>query len=63
LQASGASDPLTLQSQIRPYPQNRLSINALAVVHGRLIRTAPKIGTIIAEPSGLRRAEAHPTSG
>src|ERR1700687_5284204 len=34
-QASAASDPEILQSQIRPHTQNRLSINALAVVHER----------------------------
>jgi hypothetical protein len=36
LQAFGVSDPEALQSQIRPYAQNRVSINALAVVHRRL---------------------------
>jgi hypothetical protein len=37
LQASAASDPETLQSQNRPYAENRVSISALAVVHGRLV--------------------------
>ncbi|MDB5611410.1 MAG: hypothetical protein JWP25_8310 [Bradyrhizobium sp.] len=37
LQVSAATDPETLPSQIRQRTQNRISINALAVVHGRLI--------------------------
>jgi hypothetical protein len=38
LQASAAFDPKTLQSQTRQYAGNRLSLNALVVVHGRLER-------------------------
>jgi hypothetical protein len=34
-QGSAASDRKTLQSQIRPTDQNRISINVLDVVHGR----------------------------
>jgi hypothetical protein len=37
LQASGASDPETLQSQNRPSTKKRLQINALGFVHGRLL--------------------------
>jgi hypothetical protein len=37
LQASGALSPKSLQSQNRCRAENRLSINNLAVVHGRLI--------------------------
>src|SRR6202158_2931897 len=36
LQGSAGSLPKTLQSQTRRFAENRLSINALAVVHGRL---------------------------
>jgi hypothetical protein len=35
-QGYAASDPETLQSQIRTQAQNRLSIKALPVVHRRL---------------------------
>jgi hypothetical protein len=36
LQGLAASGPKTLQSQTCPYAGNRLLLNALAVVHGRL---------------------------
>src|SRR3954454_10615862 len=36
LQASEPSGPKSLQSQIRPWPQKRLSINRLGVVHRQL---------------------------
>src|SRR6516162_3209570 len=41
LQASDASAPEGLQSQNLSRPENRLSVNGLAIVHGRL-RTAAK---------------------
>jgi hypothetical protein len=39
LQGSAASSPETLQSQTRLRAKNRLSFNALAVVHERLSNT------------------------
>ena len=36
-QGSAASNRKTLQSQIRQSAQNRLSINALDIVHGQLL--------------------------
>jgi hypothetical protein len=38
LQASDASAPEGLQSQNLSRPENRLSVNGLAIVHGRLVR-------------------------
>ena len=37
LQASDASAPEGLQSQNLSRPENRLSVNGLAIVHGRLV--------------------------
>src|SRR5471030_2915985 len=36
LQGLGFSSPQSLQSRIPPHPQNRLPINRLGLVHGRL---------------------------
>lgn len=37
LQGSRTSDPETLQSQIRKSAENRLPLNGLEIVHGRLV--------------------------
>src|SRR5439155_23893948 len=39
LQASSASDPETLQSQVTKTARKRLSLRGLEVLHGRLIRS------------------------
>jgi hypothetical protein len=44
-QGSAALDPETLQSQTRPYAKNRLSLNGLEIVHGRLY-SKPAFGTL-----------------
>jgi hypothetical protein len=49
-QGSAASNRKTLQSQIRQSAQNRLSINALDIVHGQLINmtvTAVTSGSVL----------------
>jgi len=42
-QGSAASNRKTLQSQIRQSAQNRLSINALDIVHGQLVTSTTRI--------------------
>jgi hypothetical protein len=42
-QGSAAEAHKTLQSQIRPYAGNRLLLNALAVVHQRLLSIAVRL--------------------
>jgi hypothetical protein len=45
-QGSAASNRKTLQSQIRQSAQNRLSINALDIVHGQLITVEGRLRTL-----------------
>jgi hypothetical protein len=58
-QGSEASDPETLQSQNRPYAGNRLSISALAVVHGRLTKLQPeRLSNLVRPKKSIKESDA-----